>query len=325
MNHSKSRWAIAFAVAGLLCAPFALAQSYPSKPVRVIVQFPPGGTPDIYGRIMANELSKLWGQSVVVENRAGASGAIGTDVVVKSAPDGYTLLFAADAAITVMPNLVKTVPYDPVKDLTPIVNVVQGPFTLLLHPSVPAKNLSELIALIRSQPGKYAYASSGSGSQQHLTVELVRTMAGGLDVLHVPYKGFGQALADVYAGQPQLIVSGVTASIDIVKSGKLRPMGVTGPKRVQAMPDVPAIAETLPGFDIRAWYGFMGPVGMPREVVRKINADARTVVNRPDFQERLVRDGIEPAVNTPEEFAAQIKRDLNAWGKIVKDSGAKVE
>ena len=319
-------------LAGLALAATALAlgpatgfaQTYPNRPVRVIVTFPPGGTPDIYGRIMSSELAKLWNQSVVVENRTGAAGGIGSDFVAKSAPDGYTLLFAADASITVTPNLVPNLPYDPVKDFAPIVNVAQGPFVLMAHPSVPANNMKELIAWIRSQPGKVSYASSGNGSQQHLSMELVRTAAG-VDMVHIPYKGFGQGLVDVLAGQVPMLFGGATASISIIRSGKLKGLGVTSRTRVKALPEVPPIADTIPGMDILAWYGFLAPAATPRDIIRKINADTITIVKRPDFQERLVKDGIEPVANTPEEFAAQIKADLTVWAKVVKASGAKLD
>ena len=313
------------AVLTALYAAAAWAQGdFPARPVRVIVTFPPGGTPDIYGRIMSNELSKLWNQSVVVENRTGAAGAIGSDFVAKSAPDGYTLLFAADASITVTPNLVPNLPYDPVRDFAPIVNVAQGPFVLMVHSSVPANNMKELIAWIRSQPGKVSYASSGNGSQQHLSMELIRTSAG-VDMVHIPYKGFGQGLVDVLAGQVPMLFGGATAAIGIIRSGKLKGLGVTSKTRVKALPEVPPIADTIPGMEILAWYGFLAPAATPRDIVRKINADSVAIIRRPEFQERLVKDGIEPVANTPEEFAAQIKTDLGAWAKVVKASGAKLD
>src|SRR5499427_6272216 len=317
-----SRLLVALALA-LACP--AAAQTYPSRPVKVVVTFPPGGTPDIYGRIMSAELAKAWGQSVVVENRTGAGGTIGTDFVAKSAPDGYTLLFAADATITIAPHLYSKLPYDPVRDLAPIVNVTAGPFVLMANPAFPPNNVKELIALVHAQPGKISYASSGAGGQQHLAMESIRTMAGNMDMIHVPYKGFGQGLADVLANQVPLIFGGITASIQLTKSGKLKALGVTGPKRAKALPDVPAIAETLPGFDITAWYGFMAPAGIPREIVKKIHDDSVTVIRRQDFLERLDRDGIEPVGNTPEEFGAEIKRDLARWEKIVKAAGAKLD
>ena len=314
-------WSLLALLALICAAPLVRAQTYPAKPVRVIVQYPPGGTPDIYGRIMAAELGKLWNQSVVVENRTGASGTIGTDFVAKSAPDGYTLLFAGDGPITVIPNLVRKLPYDSVRDLAPIVNVAQGGFVLLANPAVPANNMKELVAWIRSQPGKVSFASSGSGSQQHLAMEWIRTMAGGLDMIHVPYKGFGQGLADVLAGQVPMIFSGPTAAIQIMKGGKLKAMGVTGRTRIKAMPEVPAIADEFPGYEILAWYGFLAPAGTPRNVIGKIHADVLTIVRRADFQERLGRDGSDPIANTPEEFAAQIKADLVSWARVVKASG----
>jgi tripartite-type tricarboxylate transporter receptor subunit TctC len=317
--------ALIVALIAATLAPLAAAQSYPSKPVRVIVTFPPGGTPDIYGRIMSVELSKMWNQSVVVENRAGAGGTIGTDFAAKSAPDGYTLLFAADASITIAPHLYSKLPYDPVRDLAPIVNVTAGPFVLMANPAFPPNNVKELIALVHAQPGKISYASSGAGGQQHLAMESIRTLAGNMDMIHVPYKGFGQGLADVLANQVPLIFGGITASIQLTRSGKLKALGVTGPRRAKALPDVPAIAETLPGFDITAWYGFMAPAGTPREVIKKIHDDSVTVIRRPDFLERLDKDGIEPVGNTPEEFGAEIKRDLARWEKIVKAANAKLD
>ncbi len=319
-----ARVVLAIAVA-LAAAPAVLAQSYPAKPVRVVVTFPPGGTPDIYGRVMSSELSKMWNQSVVVENRTGAGGTIGTDFVAKAAPDGYTLLFAADASITIAPHLYSKLPYDPVRDLAPIVNVATGPFVLMANPAFAPNNVKELIALVQTQPGKVSYASSGAGGQQHLAMEYIRTMAGGMDMIHVPYKGFGQGIADVLANQVPLIFGGITASIQITRSGKLKALGVTSPQRAKALPVVPAIAETLPGFDIQAWYGFMAPAGTPREIVKKIHDDSVAIIRRADFLERLDRDGIEPVANTPEQFAAQIKADIAKMGKIVQAAGAKLD
>ena len=295
----------------------AQAQPYPNKPVKVIVTFPPGGTPDIYGRILSQELSTLWKQNVVVENKTGATGTIGTDFVVKAPPDGYTLLFAADASITLAPNLVKNTPYNPVRDLTPIANVAAGPFVLMANPSFAPNDMKEFIALAKQQPGRISYASSGPGGQQHLSMETVKHMAG-LDVAHIPYKGFGQALGDVMAGHVPLIFGGITASISITKSGKLKALGVTSAKRSPALPQVQAIAETLPGFRIEAWYGFMGPPGMARDLVMKINSDVASIVKRPDFQKRLTDDALETVLGTPEDFAAQVKSDLDAWGKLIK-------
>ena len=309
----------------LLLPALAWAQAYPSKPVRVIVTFPPGGTPDIYGRIMSVELSRLWNQPVLVENRVGAAGTIGTDYVAKAPPDGYTLLFGADAPLTLAPSLYTKLAYDPLKDFTPIVNVTAGPFVLLAHPSFPPSNLREFIELARAQPGRIPYASSGQGTQQHLSMETVRALTG-INVLHVPYKGFGAALADVLANQVPLVFGGITASISLLRGGKVKAIAVTSLNRAKALPDVPSFAESgLPGFDIQAWYGFVGPAGLPREVVRRIHADCVAIIQRPDFLERLERDGIEPVANTPEAFAAQIKADIERWRPIVKAAGIKPE
>ena len=305
--------------------PFAAwAQAYPNKPVKVIVTFPPGGTPDLYGRILSQELSNLWKQSVLVENKTGASGMIGTDFVAKSAPDGYTLLFAADATITIAPNLFSNIPYNATKDLTPIINAASGPFVLMANPSFPANDLKTLIAMAKQQPGKITYASSGAGGQQHLSMETVKHMAN-VNITHVPYKGFGQGVNDVMAGHVPLIFGGITASIQLTKSGKLKALAVTSAKRSPAMPLVPAIAETLPGFRIDAWYGFMGPAGMSKELVKKIHDDVASIIKRPDFQARITADAMEPVANTPEEFAAQINEDLNEWAKLLKSAQIKLD
>ena len=302
----------------------AWAQGYPNKPVKVIVTFPPGGTPDIYGRLLSQELSNLWKQSVLVENKTGASGMIGTDFVAKSAPDGYTLLFAADATITIAPNLFNNIPYNATKDLTPIINAASGPFVLMANPSFPANDLKTLIAMAKQQPGKITYASSGAGGQQHLSMETVKHMAN-VNITHVPYKGFGQGVNDVMAGHVPLIFGGITASIQLTKSGKLKALAVTSAKRSPAMPLVPAIAVTLPGFRIDAWYGFMGPAGMSKELVKKIHDDVASIIKRPDFQARITADAMEPVANTPEEFAAQINEDLNEWAKLLKSAQIKLD
>ncbi|MFM8549033.1 MAG: Bug family tripartite tricarboxylate transporter substrate binding protein [Betaproteobacteria bacterium] len=302
----------------------AVAQPYPARPVKVIVTFPPGGTPDIYGRILSQELSTVWKQSVVVENRTGASGTIGTDFVAKATPDGYTLLFAADASVTIAPNLVPNTPYNPVRDLTPIINVSAGPFIMLAHPSFPANDLKSLIDAARRQPGKITYASSGTGGQQHLSMEVIKQRAS-LDIVHIPYKGFGQGIQDVMAGHVPLIFGGITASIQLSKSGKLKAIASTGAKRSQALPDVPTVAETLPGFRIEAWYGFMGPPGMPRDLVARIHADVTHIMQRPDFQARVVADGMELVGGTPESFGRQVAEELKEWGTLIRTAQIKAD
>jgi tripartite-type tricarboxylate transporter receptor subunit TctC len=316
--------ALTLLLVGSMAQSQAQAQAFPNKPVKVIVTFPPGGTPDIYGRILSQELTNLWKQPVVVENKTGASGTIGTDFVAKSAPDGYTLLFAADASITIAPNLYSNIPYNPLKDLTPIINVASGPFVMLATPNFPANNVKELIAMAKQQPGAISYASSGPGGQQHLSMEMLKYMAD-VNIVHIPYKGFGQGVNDVMAGHVPLIFGGITASIQLTKSGKLKALGVTSEKRSKSLPQVPAIAETLPGFRIDAWYGFMGPPAMSKDLVKKINADVLGIVKRADFQERLTQDALDTVANSPEEFGAQVSTDLNVWAKLIKSVNIKLD
>ena len=237
---------------------------------------------------------------------------------------GYTLLFAADASVTIAPNLYPNIPYNPLRDLTPIANVATGPFVMLANPAFPANNISELIALAKKQPGKISYASSGPGGQQHLSMEMVKQMAS-LDIAHIPYKGFGQGINDVIAGHVPLIFGGITASIPITKGGQLKALGVTSAKRSKSLPQVQAIGETLPGFKVDAWYGLIGPPGMSPELVRKINTDVAAIIKRPDFQARLSNDALEPVGGTPEEFAAQIKADLGSWNQLVKSINLKLD
>ena len=304
----------------------ALAQAYPAKPVRVIVQFTPGGTPDTYGRVMSSELSKAWNQSVVVENRTGASGNLGTDFVAKAPADGYTLLFSADAPMAISPALFGAkLPYDPVKDFAPIINVAQGGFTLVAHPSVQANSLMELISLIQSQPGKWNYASSGAGSSQHLAMEMIRSTAGRMDMVHIPYKGFGQALVDVMSGQVAMLFAGPQAAPSLVQGGKLKAIATTSGNRSRVIPEVHTVAETLPGFQVLAWFAFFAPAGTPRDIVQKINADAQTIIRRPDFQARALKDNLEPVGGTPEDLAALLKGDIAMWDKVVKPLNLKVD
>jgi tripartite-type tricarboxylate transporter receptor subunit TctC len=258
-----------------------------------------------------------------VENKTGASGTIGTDFVAKATPDGYTLLFAADASITIAPNLL-TAPYNPVKDLTPIINVAAGPFVMLANPSFPANNVKELIALAKQQPGKITYASSGAGGQQHLSMETVKSMAD-VNITHIPYKGFGQGVNDVMAGHVPLIFGGITASIQLTKGGRLKALGVTSATRSKALPQVPAIAETLPGFRIEAWYGLMGPQGMSKELVKKIHDDVAMIMKKQEFIDRIREDAMDPIGNSSEDFANQISMDLTMWSKMIKSAQIKLD
>ena len=313
-------------ILAILAASAAQAQSYPTKPVRVIVQFTPGGTPDTYGRVMSSELSKIWNQSVVVENRTGSSGNLGTDFVAKAPADGYTLLFAADAPMAISPALFgASLSYDPVRDFAPIITAVQGGFTLMAHPSFPGNSIKELIATVQSQPGKWTYASSGSGGSQHLAMEMIRASGGKMDMTHVPYKGFGQGLADVLSGQVAMIFAGPQAAPGLVQGGKLKALGITSRNRSRVIANVPTVAETLPGFQVLAWFAFFAPAATPRDIVRKINADAQTIIRRPEFQERALKDNLDPVGGTPEDLAALLKVDLAMWDKVVRPLNLKPE
>lgn len=309
---------------GTLAVSAAWAESYPTRPVKLIVTFPPGGTPDIYGRLMAQELSALWKQSVVVENRTGASGTIGTDSVAKASPDGYTLLFASDATLTIAPGLFPSLPYDVSRDLVPIINVASGPFVMMAHPGFEVSGIKGLIEQARQGPDKITYASSGAGGQQHLAMALIAHQAE-IRLTHVPYKGFGQGVQDVMAGHVPLIFGGITAAIQLSKSGKLKPIAVTSPRRSASMPEVPAVAETLPGFRIEAWYGFIGPQGLSRELVSRIHADVSTVLQRPDFRARIIADGMDPVGTPPDAFARQIDEEIREWSGLIRALRVKVD
>jgi tripartite-type tricarboxylate transporter receptor subunit TctC len=324
-HRLKQAWAaLGFATLVFALLPgMAQSQPYPNKPVRVIVTFPPGGTPDIYGRILSQELGTLWKQSVIVENKTGASGMIGTDFIAKSTPDGYNLLFAADASITIAPNLYAA-PYNAIKDLTPIVNVASGPFVMLANSSFPANNVKELIALAKQQPGKISYASSGAGGQQHLSMEMVKSMAD-VNIAHIPYKGFGQGINDVMAGHVPLIFGGITASLQLVKGGKLKPIGITSASRSKSLPNVPAIAEILPGFESSAWFGLFGPAKLSSELTKRLSEASINAIQTSEVRRRIEAEGATPVGNSPQEFAKFLEIDISRWREVVKFSGAKPE
>lgn len=300
-------------------------QAYPTKPIRMICPFPPGGTTDVVARLVAQKLTEAWGQQVVVDNRPGAGGIIGTEIVTKAAPDGYTVLLGSITTHAVNPALYKKLNFDPVKDFAPVSLVVSSPQLLAVHPSVAAKSVKELIALAKAKPGQLNYASAGTGTSPHLTFELFKSMAG-IDVVHVPYKGTGPAITDLIGGQVQMMITGVVALMPHVKSGKLRGLGVTSAKRVAALPDLPTIIESgIPGFDVSSWFGVFLPGGTPKPIVAKMNAEIRKILEVPEVRQRLIGQGADPASNTPEEFAAYVKAEMARWGKVVRDTGAKAD
>lgn len=309
-----------------LAAGVVLAQSYPTKPVTVIVPWPAGGPSDIAARPVAKGLSDSLGKPFVIDNRGGASGNIGTAVVAKSPPDGYMLLITSSSPIVINPNLFKSMPYDAQKDLAPITNVLRVPLVLAVHPSVPAKNLKELMAHLKAQGSKAQYASAGNGTPQHMTGELFKTAANLKEVTHVPYKGSAPALTDALGGHVPMVFDSTIAILPHLTSGKLRPIAVTGAKRSPQLPDVPTFKESgLPGVESYAWYGFFAPAKTPKEVVGKLNAEAQKVMKGPEFAKVLKETGSDYVGDTPESFAKFIQAELSKWAKVAKDSGATLD
>lgn len=319
-------WARAAAVvAAWLAASIALAQGYPVKPVRLVIPYPPGGGSDTIGRPLAQKMAEGLGQQVVVENRGGANGNIGMETVARSAPDGYTLVFALSAQLAINPGLYQKLPYDPVRDFTPITLLGSGGYLLVVHPSLPAKSLRDLIALARARPGQIAYSSSGNGSGGHLAMELMNSMAG-IRMLHVPYKGGGPALMDLIAGQVQVLFATQLASWPHVQSGRVRALAVSTAKRPASVPDLPTISEAgLPGYDSGVWYGVLAPAGTSREIVSRINAEVARALKHPDYRNLLVNNTIEPIGSPPEQLAQYIRSELVKWAKVIKAANVRID
>jgi tripartite-type tricarboxylate transporter receptor subunit TctC len=324
----KKLLALLCVVCSALLSPIASAQSaanYPNKPIKIVVPFPPGGATDIVARALGNELSKAFNQSVVIENKGGGGGNPGADMVAKSAPDGYTLVMATVGTHAINMSLYSKMPYDAVKDFEPIVLAAGVPNLLVVHPSVPAKSVKELTALAKAQPGKLNVASSGNGTSIHLAAELYKQMAG-VDIVHVPYKGSAPAVADLLGGQVQMMFDNLPVSLPHAKAGKLRPLAVTSLTRSPALPDVPTMDEEgFKGFDATSWFGLLAPAGTPKDIITKLNAASVKALASPEMRERLAAQGADPIGNTPEQFAAFIKVEIDKWAKIVKASGARVD
>ena len=310
-------------LAGFAC--LAAAQDYPRKTVRVIAPFAPGGATDLLARLVCQKLTERWGQTALVDNRTGAGGHIGAELAARSPPDGYTLLVAG-APHAIGMSLYKKLNYDLAKDLAPISNLATYPSAIVVHPSLPVKSVKDLIALARSRPGQLNFGSAGSGSPNHLAIELFKTMAK-VSMVHVPSKGgSGQMVGDVLAGQVQLASIGLPPAMPYIKSGRLRVIAVTGARRSALLPDAPTVAEAgLPGFDVTSWYGMFGPAGLPRELVMKVNADIAAVLAAPDVKERLATSGADPAPTTPEDLARLVREEVAKWAKVVAESGARVD
>lgn len=316
-------FALVFAAGG---APgIATGQAYPSKPIRLVVPFPPGGSLDVVARAIGQKLTEAWGQPIVIDNRPGAGGNIGADLVAKSAADGYTILEGALSTHAVNVSLYGKMPYDPVRDFAPITLVAVTPNVLVVNPSFPVNSVSELIAYAKAHPGKLSFGSGSNGSAGHLAGELFKSEAG-VDMVHVPYKGGAPALQALLAGDTQLMFDNLANSTPQLKAGKLKALAVTTAKRSTLAPELPTLAETgLPGFDIYTWWGFMAPAGTPKEIVAKWNAEVRRILGTPEMKQFFAQQGAEPAPTTPEQFAALIESEIPKYAKIVKASGAKVD
>lgn len=300
------------------------AQPFPTRPVTVVVPFPPGGGTDVGARLVAQKLSVKWGQPVLVDNKAGASGMVGADVVAKAKPDGYTLLAGNVGTQSVNPSLYKKMAYDPDKAFAPISMIAELPLVLLITPSLPYQSVRDLMTAAKSEPGKLSYASSGSGGAPHLAAEIFRK-SGGLNMLHVPYKGGGPAVTDLMAGHVDILFATVLESIGHLKSGKLRGLAVSSANRSPALPDMPTVAESLPGFDTGSWIGMLAPAGTPPALVEKISADVREVLAQPDTRQTLIMQGATPLGLTPAAFQARIDADRQRYGRIIRESGITIE
>ena len=293
-------------------------QAYPAKPVRIVAAYAPGGSVDIVARLVAQRLTEALGQQFIVENRAGASGNIGTDFVAKSAPDGYTLLMASSPALAANIHLFKTLPFDPVKDFAPIILIGNQPNVLIVHPSVPVSTVKEFIALAKSRPGKLTYATSGVGSSQHIAAELFMMMTG-TSMVHVPYKGGAPALIDVVGGQVDLMFETAPSAMQYVKNGRVRSLGVTTLKRNGMLQDVPTLSEAgLSGYEFRGWIGLVGPAAVPRDIIARLNSEVQKMIDSPDVGGKLVAMGLDVAGGKPEQFAAFLREDSARYAKIVK-------
>jgi tripartite-type tricarboxylate transporter receptor subunit TctC len=301
------------------------AQGYPNKPIRLIIPFPPGGSTDILGRAVAQKLSEAWGQQVIVDNRGGAGGTIGADLAAKSPNDGYTLMMGHIGTLAVNVSLYSKLSYDPLKDFTPVCMVALVPNVLVVNPSLPIKTVAELIAYAKAHPGKLDYSSGGNGSAAHLAVEYFKLQTR-TAIVHIPYKGTGPSVTDLIAGQVALTMTGAPAVMPHVLSGRLRALGVSSPQRVPALAQIPTIAEAgVPGFDATQWYGIVAPAGTPKEIVTKLNAEIRKIMQSKEMLDRLNTEGAIAAAGTPEEFGAYIKKEITRWAAVVKAAGMKTD
>jgi tripartite-type tricarboxylate transporter receptor subunit TctC len=322
--HMKQNFFMPIACAAVLAlASLVHAQNYPTKPIRFIAPFPPGGSTDLLARLISQKLSESVGQQVIVENRGGAGGTIGVELAGKAPPDGYTIVMGHVGTFGANPTLYPKLPYDANRDFAPITVLAIVPNGMVVHPSFPARTAKEFLAIARAKPREILYGSGGSGSATHLAIVYLE-LAAKIELVHIPYKGAGPAIIDLIAGQTSMTVTGMPALMPHIKSGKLRPIGVATAKRLAVLPEVPTIAESgVPGFEANQWYGVLTQAAVPRDIVMKLNAEIVKILARPDVKKRLADDGAEPVGNTPEQFAAHIKTEIARWAPVVKASGAK--
>jgi tripartite-type tricarboxylate transporter receptor subunit TctC len=302
----------------------ASAQSYPSKPIRFISPYAPGGGTDILARLIGQKLSEGVGQPVVIDNRPGAGGVIGTEIVAKSPPDGYTLMLASPAPIVVAPYLHKKLGYDPLKDLAPVTLISVVPAVLIVHPSLAAKSVKELIAIAKAKPGQLTFSSSGSGGTGHLSGEMLKMMAG-IDMVHVPYKGTGPATTAVLGGEVVMSIGNMISVLPHVKSGRVRALAVTTPQRSKVLPDLPTVGESLPGYSSGPWYGVLAPARTPAPVIAKLNQEIVKILRSPEVKDNMSSEGADPIGSSPEQFAAHIKSESQRWGQVIKQANIKVD
>jgi len=315
----------ATALAAVCAAGAAPAQVFPSKPIRFLVGFAPGGSTDIVARLLAQKMSDSIGQQVVVENRPGAGSNIAAEALAKSPPDGHTILACTTGLFAIQPFLFKKLPYDPEKDLLPVTQTGSLPYIIVVHPSLPVKGVRDFVQLAKRRPGELNYASSGVGTASHLSAEYFRTEAA-INIVHVPYKGTGQAMSDLLGGQVVLMFDQPVSSLAHVKAGKLKVLGISSGKRFPTLQDIPTVAEQgMPGFEAISWAGVCAPGRTPPEIVARLHAEIVKALKTLDVSDRLLRDGIEPVGSSPEEFRAHTRREREKWGKVVRDSGAKVD
>ena len=316
--------ALAAALAALLSSS-ALGQSYPGKPIHLIVPFAPGGGNDNVARLVGKRAGESLGQPIVVDNRPGAGGVVGAEAAARSSPDGYTLFLGGVGSHAINPNLMKNLPYDPIKDFAPVTLLAQAPLVLVVHPSVPARDIGEFIAYARKHPGRLNFASNGNGSSSQLAAVMFDSMAG-VDMVHVPYKGLSLALTDLLSGDVQVMFSSVVAIVPHIRAGKVRALAVTGKKRLALLPELPTLSESgLKGYEASSWYGILAPAGTPREIVAKLSAEFSKAVRQPEVEKSLVAEGAEPVGGTPEEFAAHIRAEIDRLGSVIREAKIRLE